>query len=536
MGLLAIHTLAAALETFFDLPRHEGKICCSNQGALFKSSERRRRIPVGPSQADIKRAFRNVKSGLKGKFTYEWVESHQDDFKLWHQLTLEQQLNCECDILAKQAVESSLSPRSPRYSHQRLPRESAAVFVHGIKQTSDVAKDVRFALGQVEAERFYTASLGERRPDGSRKKGGLGWSKASFHAVDWRALDATLDTKPWMYRQWLAKQSSGFCGTQRMVARWDSARDGLCPDCGKQERASHLCLCSNAERTLLFTQMADRIGVWLSNNFAHPELAYWIPRYIKLRGTRRLGDMPSLSEDMRTVAASQDLIPWRCFMEGKLSKEIFTLQRRSLARSPSRLTIGDWGKRLISQILQVSHGQWLFRNVSLHAAHSGYLCDLQRRTVLLEVDRLAQMDPAQLPEGSRYLLEIDFATLGTLEKQSYWLFAMRAAVRAGKRRTERARHATGGVRRVAGRRDQRQREARSQGTHDINTGVMSSRQLPETRRRRLPPRQRAVVAGAREALAAIEIAWGLRTPPPRTRPSPSVIAVRTRDNKRRKPD
>jgi len=55
------------------------------------------------------------------------------------------------------------------------------------------------------------------------------------------------------------------------------------------------------------------------------------------------------------------------------------------------------------------------------------------------------MDPAQLPEGSRYLLEIDFATLGTLEKQSYWLFAMRAAVRAGKRRTERARHATGGL-------------------------------------------------------------------------------------------
>ena len=68
---------------------------------------------------------------------------------------------------------------------------------------------------------------------------------------------------------------------------------------------------------------------------------------------------------MRRVARSQDLIPWKDFMEGKLNKEWFLLQRLSLVCSSSRLTIVDWANRLISQVLQFTHGQWIFRNVSI---------------------------------------------------------------------------------------------------------------------------------------------------------------------------
>ena len=94
LGLLAIHVLVAALEEYFNLPPHDGKICCDNRGALYKSQEERRRISVGASQADIKRALRSAKAGLRARLTYEWVESHQDRYKLWYQLTLPQQLNC----------------------------------------------------------------------------------------------------------------------------------------------------------------------------------------------------------------------------------------------------------------------------------------------------------------------------------------------------------------------------------------------------------------------------------------------------------
>ena len=56
----------------------------------------------------------------------------------------------------------------------------------------------------------------------------------------------------------------------------------------------------------------------------------------------------------------------------------------------------------------------------------------KRQEVLAEVDRLAEVDPILLPERSRYLLKIDFPSLlnGHLEKPSYWVLAMKAAVKA----------------------------------------------------------------------------------------------------------
>ena len=110
---------------------------------------------------------------------------------------------------------------------QRLPQESVAVFVGELKQTTDVAKDVRFALARIEAERFYTSPSNPKDAMGKRKPGGgLDWSKQAFNAVAWEAFDATLDSKGQMYRLSLSKQSSGFCGMQVMVSHWDKGRNG----------------------------------------------------------------------------------------------------------------------------------------------------------------------------------------------------------------------------------------------------------------------------------------------------------------------
>ena len=64
--------------------------------------------------------------------------------------------------------------------------------------------------------------------------------------------------------------------------------------------------------------------------------------------------------------------------------------------------------------------------------------------MLAKVDMLAEVDPILLPESSRYLLEIDFTSLlnGNLENPSYWVLAMKAAVKAGQPTVARSRHAT----------------------------------------------------------------------------------------------
>ena len=142
LGLLAIYVLVAAIEQYFKLDKSTAIIAYDDKGALFKSKEYCQRIPNGASQADIKHVLRNTKTKLKVSFDYKWVRAHQDDYKLWHQLTLLQQLNCICDTLAKSAVTHSLSPTASRRHMQVLPTDSVVVFVGDVKQTSNIAPTV----------------------------------------------------------------------------------------------------------------------------------------------------------------------------------------------------------------------------------------------------------------------------------------------------------------------------------------------------------------------------------------------------------
>jgi hypothetical protein len=56
---------------------------------------------------------------------------------------------------------------------------------------------------------------------------------------------------------------------------------------------------------------------------------------------------------------------------------------------------------------------------------------------LLEIDRLASLTPEEVPEESKFLLEVDFARLvaGEVTTQHYWVHAVKAAVVAGRQRT-----------------------------------------------------------------------------------------------------
>ena len=77
----------------------------------------------------------------------------------------------------------------------------------------------------------------------------------------------------------------------------------------------------------------------------------------------------------------------------------------------------------------------MYRNFTLHDKTNGYLRLTARRDVLLEIEKLAELDPEKLPAESRFLLEMDFDGLyrSSFERQSYWVRAMKAARRAGRR-------------------------------------------------------------------------------------------------------
>lgn len=119
---------------------------------------------------------------MPGLVSYSHVKSHQDDVDDWDDLPLEVQLNCICDILAKQAVRRGMV-QSIQALHS-LSFEVVGVVLDGIRISSDVKPAIWYHLGQEEAKKYYyNFEI---------------FGVHIFDMIDWEALHWTLDSMPKM--------------------------------------------------------------------------------------------------------------------------------------------------------------------------------------------------------------------------------------------------------------------------------------------------------------------------------------------------
>ena len=90
------------------------------------------------------------------------------------------------------------------------------------------------------------------------------------------------------------------------------------------------------------TNKTNDLREWLSqDDLTNLELAYWILKYILMRGDKAFASLGTMSPRMRALASSQDKIGWRNFMEGCISTHFYFMQHYHLALSGSYLNGSD---------------------------------------------------------------------------------------------------------------------------------------------------------------------------------------------------
>ena len=166
--------------------------------------------------------------------------------------------------------------------------------------------------------------------------------------------------------------------------------------------------------------------------------------------------------------------------------------------------VRDWVKTFISELLNISHTQWLFRNITLHDKRQGFIAATRKKELLAEIEKLHNTPIDDIPSESKSLLDCDLDELKAADNdyQEQWVDAILAARKAGLR-----------LRRLNVRLHQqsRRRRRRSRTTHLPIFERITSQQ----------PVSYAVFADLLE-------------PPPRTRPSEASIETQLASNKRRK--
>ena len=131
----------------------------------------------------------------------------------------------------------------------------------------------------------------------------------------------------------------------------------------------------------------------------------------------------------RRMAASVDCIGWRWFIEGMVSKEVVELQKYALVEAESKLTVDKWAKEFILRLIEITHGQWLYRNVVVHDKMAGDLASQRKEDIRKALEEQLAMGEDGLEEDDKFLLDINFDEFNetTREDQEYWLLALQAA-------------------------------------------------------------------------------------------------------------
>lgn len=392
LGLMAIHLiLLAANKLEPNLPGRV-KIFLDCLGALKKiTTLPTDRLPSGCKHSDILKNIMIHCGKLSFACEYWHVDAHQDERKSYQQLPRPTQLNCCMDIEAKGVIWGLEGEELP--PQDVFPLEPIAVFVGNEKMTSGSEDLLGFWCQRVVAKEVLAHEKVQVL------------DQNQFEEVWWPIVYKALNDVPRMFQIWACKQVTGVAGTNEMQARYTPNHDKRCPSCGvEEETCGHVLTCNEEGRVDLLVKSMDMVDTWLEEHGTDTRLRTVLVEYGKRRGGATMQEI--VGDRMgpyRRLAASMDEIGWRRFMEGMISKEVFEIQRKSTVASKRRITIENWGAGLVTRLLEVTHGQWLYRNVHVHDIITGDIASRQKEDIRRELEDQMELGGVGLAEEDMYL-------------------------------------------------------------------------------------------------------------------------------------
>ena len=215
---------------------------------------------------------------------------------------------------------------------------------------------------------------------------------------------------PKFFQVWAAKHVLGMAGMMKFLTYQDG-RKTICPSCRScEETCAHIARCPEPGRSEAFSQAVAELTRWMRENETHPDLVSVISEYARGRGEKSCvecaGDLPSMIQEF---AISQDRIGWGNFIVGMISTKLTGIQDAFLrVRGSARLS-ERWATGLIAKLLQITHGQWIYRCVLVHDRSIGTLVNQHKAQLLEEITKQLSMGAESLMEDDKFLLECNLS-------------------------------------------------------------------------------------------------------------------------------
>ena len=113
-------------------------------------------------------------------------------------------------------------------------------------------------------------------------------------------------------------------------------------------------------------------------------------------------------------------------MEGMICQEMRLIQEAHAQINGNARLLLAWGAGLVTKLLEITHGQWLYRCVQIHDKVRGTLITEHKENLQRQIEEEMDKGWDDLLEEDQYLTEINLEDLENTngERQEYWLVAI----------------------------------------------------------------------------------------------------------------
>ena len=231
-----------------------------------------------------------------------------------------------------------------------------------------------------------------------------------FDELAWEFVAAALKEVPQMFQIWASKQGWDIEEMHFLQLKWDKMVSSHCPSCQCwKETSEHILLCREKGRVEFCHASIELLEQWLRDYGTDSIIHQGLVEYARGRGGISMSNIIwKIGEagQYLLMAQAQDQIGLRHSMEGMISRELVICQDGYRSQSDTGWETGCSATGLVKKLLEVTHGQWLYRNLVVHEEHTGMLCTMQKVAIIQrEIDRQIELGPDGLLEEDQYLAQ-----------------------------------------------------------------------------------------------------------------------------------
>jgi hypothetical protein len=353
VGLYGIALFLYAMQEYVGVSTCSVTIGCDGLSALNRVKYLISNVNPNSSNFDLVFATRWLFLQRTTTPAFQHVKGHQDehmDLDIWARL------NIKMDASAKSyLVEEVLVQKLPPV--YRIFGEPWPILLAGVKQISDLRKNLLYFIGKQTAEPFW------------KKRKSI--SHGTQLEVDWTHMGYAMRSIPLARQTWVTKHSSGFFSCGKMQKRWKFKDTDICPICGSFiETAQHMFQCRDTRVTTMWTRKLRELQIWLLERSTDPILVTLLCRY--LDGWRDGTDLTPLVGNTSLIA-TQTTVGWDSLLHGFIAVNWRESQEAYVQRLQKKISIRRWTISFIKKMWDTSWDFWEHRNGIVHDKLSGAL-------------------------------------------------------------------------------------------------------------------------------------------------------------------